>query len=215
MWGEHGKEILEILIDKYNAGEKTQYDLSTMHIHEYTRLPFGTWVAERKDVVPVLKMIFNRIRNEWRLAEARMDKAKEAVQKTIEEKTYNEFGVDTLRHKLEFDYLVPELRRLKQRYAWFIRLAEGKVTHTELHLEDIKKIPIATVLGERESSRRYGERVFYKCPLHNEKTESFCWYSRNNSWYCFGACGVGGDVIDLYQKLNSCDFKTAIKEYSQ
>ena len=57
---------------------------------------------------------------------------------------------------------------------------------------------------------------FYKCPLHSEKTGSFKVYKGDDrdSFYCFG-CGEAGDVISLYEKLNNCDFKTALKELKE
>jgi hypothetical protein len=40
-----------------------------------------------------------------------------------------------------------------------------------------------------------------RCPLHEEKTASFHVDAAKGRWHCFGACGVGGDVIDLADKL--------------
>lgn len=37
------------------------------------------------------------------------------------------------------------------------------------------------------------------CPLHNERTPSFYVWPDQGRWHCFGACGRGGDVIDLWQ----------------
>jgi hypothetical protein len=53
-------------------------------------------------------------------------------------------------------------------------------------------------------------KEFYHCPLHSDKTPSFCWYKKNNSWYCF-SCQQGGDVISLYQKMNKATFVEAVK----
>ena len=39
------------------------------------------------------------------------------------------------------------------------------------------------------------------CPIHDERTPSFVVYVDEGRWHCYGACGVGGDVIDLAQKL--------------
>jgi hypothetical protein len=38
------------------------------------------------------------------------------------------------------------------------------------------------------------------CPLHNESTPSFNWYSDSNTFYCFG-CQSGGDIITLHQRV--------------
>jgi hypothetical protein len=211
LFGENGKEILEILIDKYNAGERTQYDLLTMYTHDLKRLPFGTWVVNRSDVVPILKAICRRLSGEVRKENERIEQSKEIIRQEIRERKHNEFSKNSLEYKLSFDYLLPELHTLLKRYQWLLRLAKGTHQPESLKLEEVKSIPIATVLGERGSSYTKHTRQFYKCPLHSENTPSFCWYVQNNSWYCFGGCGVGGDVIDLYMKMNKCDFMTAVK----
>ncbi len=48
------------------------------------------------------------------------------------------------------------------------------------------------------------------CPFHTEKHASFKVF-KDNGWYCFGACGIGGDVIEFIKKLNKCDFIQAVK----
>lgn len=50
-----------------------------------------------------------------------------------------------------------------------------------------------------------------RCPLHDEKTASFVIYMQTNTWYCFGACSEGGDVIKLVQRLNGLSFIPAIR----
>jgi len=49
---------------------------------------------------------------------------------------------------------------------------------------------------------------FAKCPFHNDPTPSF--FLKNNFGYCFG-CQAHADSIDIFMKLNNCDFKTAVK----
>lgn len=49
------------------------------------------------------------------------------------------------------------------------------------------------------------------CPFHKEKTPSFTYYRKDNRWWCYGACGEGGDVIDLVMKLNNVSLPEAIK----
>ena len=39
------------------------------------------------------------------------------------------------------------------------------------------------------------------CPLHTEKTPSFKVDDGRQTWRCFGACGRGGDVIELARLL--------------
>ena len=38
------------------------------------------------------------------------------------------------------------------------------------------------------------------CPFHKEDTPSFSYSPERNTWRCFGACHIGGDVIALHQK---------------
>lgn len=49
-----------------------------------------------------------------------------------------------------------------------------------------------------------GDHVFINCPFHSETTGS-CAVS-NNGWYCFGACGTGGDSIDFLMKVTDLSF---------
>ncbi len=39
------------------------------------------------------------------------------------------------------------------------------------------------------------------CPLHKETTPSFHIWLDKQTWRCFGACAMGGDVIALHQQL--------------
>ena len=47
--------------------------------------------------------------------------------------------------------------------------------------------------------RQAGARWVARCPLpgHDDRTPSFTVYPETDSWYCFGACQRGGDVVDL------------------
>lgn len=58
----------------------------------------------------------------------------------------------------------------------------------------------------------------YCCPCpdcgsgHGENhTGAVKYYPDTNTWFCH-ACDTGGDVIDLYQIINDCDFNTAVNE---
>lgn len=46
------------------------------------------------------------------------------------------------------------------------------------------------------------------CPFHSEKTPSF--HIKKNRYKCFG-CGVYGDSISFYMKMNNCNFIQAVK----
>ncbi len=48
------------------------------------------------------------------------------------------------------------------------------------------------------------------CPFHEESAGSFTVYADSQRWYCFG-CGLGGDVLDFIQRLDSVDLPEAIR----
>lgn len=77
----------------------------------------------------------------------------------------------------------------------------------EIDVEEIKSISIRYIL------QKYNIQVRGKmahCPIRKEKSPSFIVYDNTNSFNCFG-CHEGGTVIDLIMKIESCDFKEAIK----
>lgn len=83
---------------------------------------------------------------------------------------------------------------------------EQNDTITPQDIERAKAVPLDTFLEVNRSG-------FAHCPLgHTDKTPSFKIYKNQNRWHCFGACGEGGDTVDLYMKLNDCDFITAVKK---
>jgi DNA primase len=63
----------------------------------------------------------------------------------------------------------------------------------------VRTIDLADLLCGPGQMRQVGERWVAKCPLpgHDERTPSFTVYAAKNSWFCFGACLKGGDVVDL------------------
>lgn len=50
------------------------------------------------------------------------------------------------------------------------------------------------------------------CPIHNENTPSLQIYEDTNSWYCWGACGEGGDEIAFVKSIDGVDFPQALKK---
>ena len=62
----------------------------------------------------------------------------------------------------------------------------------------LKALDLATVAGRYTELRPAGPgKLKGRCPLHQERTPSFYVYEDSKRWHCFGACGAGGDVIDL------------------
>lgn len=74
----------------------------------------------------------------------------------------------------------------------------------ETRIERIKRtVSVVDVASSATRLRRAGRgRLKGLCPIHPERTPSFCVWSEEGRWWCFGACSRGGDVIDLYQELH-------------
>ncbi|MBA8795797.1 DNA primase [Friedmanniella endophytica] len=49
------------------------------------------------------------------------------------------------------------------------------------------------------------------CPFHDEKSPSFHVTPSRGFWYCFGACGEGGDAIGFMQKIENLSFSEAVQ----
>lgn len=64
---------------------------------------------------------------------------------------------------------------------------------------EVSTIDLADLLCGPGQMRRIGARLTARCPLpdHKDKSPSFVVFVETNSWYCFGACQRGGDVVDL------------------
>ena len=102
-----------------------------------------------------------------------------------------------------------KVERDLRKFLWLKNKTLGKDSGSELNVEKAREFPIGDLLTN-EPSGRNSNRVFYRCELHNEKTPSFVWYKEKNRYKCFG-CEKFGDVINLYQELNGCDFKESVK----
>lgn len=72
-----------------------------------------------------------------------------------------------------------------------------------INKESVKDIPITHFLTFNRANK-------CKCIWHNDSHPSLHYYQKSNSVYCF-SCGKGGDVIDVVQQLNGCDFNQALK----
>lgn len=78
---------------------------------------------------------------------------------------------------------------------------------------DIEKIldraDIVDVISSFVELKKEGSRYKACCPFHNEKTPSFMVEPGRGTWYCFGACKEGGNVIKFVQKYNHMNFREA------
>lgn len=78
---------------------------------------------------------------------------------------------------------------------------------------DIEKIldraDIVDVVGQFVQLQRSGVRYKACCPFHSENPPSFMVEPGRGTWYCFGACKEGGNVIKFVQKYNHMNFREA------
>lgn len=51
------------------------------------------------------------------------------------------------------------------------------------------------------------------CPFHDDRHPSFCVNVKEQYYKCF-ACGEGGDLFKFVQRIEGCDFRTALKKLS-
>ncbi len=79
-------------------------------------------------------------------------------------------------------------------------------------LEKIKaKIDIVDYLSEYMTLKKAGRNFKALCPFHSEKTPSFVVSSDRQTWHCFGACQMGGDIFEFVQKWENIEFFEALK----
>jgi DNA primase len=60
------------------------------------------------------------------------------------------------------------------------------------------------------SLRRVGDRLVGVCPFHDDTDPSLNIWPASQSWYCFGACGAGGDVLDFLERAEGIGFSEAL-----
>ena len=73
---------------------------------------------------------------------------------------------------------------------------------------------IARLIQEYVPLKRAGTNFRANCPFHKEKTPSFFVSPAKQIFHCFG-CGVGGTIIEFYQRINGLTYFEAIKGLSE
>ena len=59
--------------------------------------------------------------------------------------------------------------------------------------------------------QKSGRNFKARCPFHDEKTPSFIVNPERQSWRCFGACAVGGDVLSFVMRAERMEFGEALR----
>ena len=79
-------------------------------------------------------------------------------------------------------------------------------------LDQIKSDPgVIRVYGKYvQGLKKVGDKWVGLCPIHGEKTPSFTIFSKDMRCSCFG-CGANMNIFQLVQKIDNCDFKTALE----
>jgi DNA primase len=77
------------------------------------------------------------------------------------------------------------------------------------------KIDIVDFISEHVQLKKAGRNFKALCPFHSEKTPSFVVSPERQSWHCFGACNMGGDVISFLEKWENLEFIEALKILAQ
>jgi hypothetical protein len=119
----------------------------------------------------------------------------------------------------QIEELNEKLNRLEKRKYFLNKLIkfnrdkeQGKPVKEEMisyDIETIKRVSIDRLVKVTSAG------FFINNPFRNERSpsNSLYWNKKNNTWRDFGS-GEYGDVIDLYMKLNGCDFKEALRDLS-
>lgn len=76
-------------------------------------------------------------------------------------------------------------------------------------------VSVARFLDARRLSgnlRRKGHRLVGPCPIHKgDNPTAFVVDLAKNTWYCFTACGGGGDVVDLVRRVDGVGYAEAAR----
>lgn len=104
----------------------------------------------------------------------------------------------------QYEYRVKQRRRFGN---WESNSRKGEITQEDIQLA--KQYPIIDLYTGR--GRSSSKRTMGPCPFHQDDTASFMIYKEQNSWWCYGACGIGGDVIDFVMKRDNIKFIDAVK----
>jgi DNA primase len=83
-------------------------------------------------------------------------------------------------------------------------------------VEEVKnRSDIVELISEYVPLKKAGRNYKGLCPFHAEKTPSFVVFPDTQTWHCFGACGIGGDVFRFLMQREGMSFSEALGELAR
>lgn len=83
-------------------------------------------------------------------------------------------------------------------------------------IEEIKdRIDIIDFISSYVPLKKAGRTYKGLCPFHAEKTPSFVVFPHTQTWHCFGACGIGGDIFSFLMRREGLDFSEALRRLAE
>ena len=75
----------------------------------------------------------------------------------------------------------------------------------------LDRADIVDVVGRYVELKKKGAAYWACCPIHQEKTPSFCVNPARGTWHCFG-CGRGGNAIGFLMEHEAMTFPEAVRQ---
>jgi DNA primase len=83
-------------------------------------------------------------------------------------------------------------------------------------VDDIKdRVDVVEFISQYVPLKKAGRNYHGLCPFHADTTPSFVVFPDGQRWYCFGACGTGGDIFTFLMKKENLEFSEALRILAQ